>query len=46
MNIYGLDITIFIFKSSLKIFYSELNLIIKEPNLIQLTFEVFIGFFY
>jgi len=49
MNIYGLDITIFISKFSFKFFYSELNLIIDEPNPIQLTFkinfQVFINFF-
>jgi hypothetical protein len=45
MNIYGLDITIFISKFSFKFFYSELNLIIDEPNPIQLTFKYLLIFF-
>jgi hypothetical protein len=45
MNIYGLDITIFIFKSNLKFFYSELNMIIGEPNPTQLIFKYSLVFF-
>jgi len=45
MIIYGLDITIFISKFSFKFLYSELNLIIDEPNPIQLTFKYLLIFF-